>query len=92
MDLRREKKRAIMRYAGYVAGTLGVGGLSALLSRGGMEAFAHLKKPSFSAGLGVSGGVDASLHPDGSLRGDDRRRENKAVARRAFHLLCAALR
>lgn len=43
MDLRREKKRAIMRYAGYVAGTLGVGGLSALLSRGGMEAFAHLK-------------------------------------------------
>ena len=48
MDLRREKKRAIMRYAGYVAGTLGVGGLSALLSRGGMEAFAHLKKPSFS--------------------------------------------
>ena len=31
MDLRREKKRAIMRYAGYVAGTLGVGGLSALL-------------------------------------------------------------
>ena len=48
MDLRREKKQAIMRYAGYVAGTLGVGGLSALLSRGGMEAFAHLKKPSFS--------------------------------------------
>lgn len=48
MDLRREKKRAIMRYAGYVAGTLGVGGLSALLSRGGMEAFAHLKKPFFS--------------------------------------------
>ena len=48
MDLRREKKRAIMRYAGYVTGTLGVGGLSALLSRGGMEAFAHLKKPSFS--------------------------------------------
>ena len=88
MDLRREKKRAIMRYAGYVAGTLGVGGLSALLSRGGMEAFAHL----LSAGLGVSGGVDASLHPDGCLRGDDRRRENKAVARRAFHLLCAALR
>lgn len=41
MDLRREKKRAIMRYAGYVAGTLGVGGLSALLSRGGMETFAH---------------------------------------------------
>ena len=48
MDLNREKKRAILRYAGYIAGTLGVGGLSALLSRGGMEAFAHLKKPSFS--------------------------------------------
>ena len=48
MDLRREKKRAIMRYAGYVAGTLGVGGLSALLSRGGMETFAHLKKPAFA--------------------------------------------
>ena len=45
MDLNREKKRAILRYAGYIAGTLGVGGLSALLSRGGMETFAHLKKP-----------------------------------------------
>lgn len=93
MDLRREKKRAIMRYAGYVAGTLGVGGLSALLSRGGMGGFRPSQKAVLlSAGLGVSGGVDASLHPDGSLRGDDRRRENKAVARRAFHLLCAALR
>lgn len=42
MDLRREKKRAIMRYAGYVAGTLGVGGLSALLSRGAWR-LRHLK-------------------------------------------------
>lgn len=48
MDLNREKKRAILRYAGYIAGTLGVGGLSALLSRGGMETFAHLKKPAFA--------------------------------------------
>lgn len=48
MDMSREKKRAIMRYAGYIAGTLGVGGLSALLSRGGMEVFAHLKKPAFA--------------------------------------------
>lgn len=48
MDLSREKKRTIMRYAGYIAGTLAAGGLSALLSRGGMEVFAHLKKPSFA--------------------------------------------
>lgn len=44
MDLRREKKRAIMRYAGYVAGTLGVGGLSALLSRGGMGGLSPISK------------------------------------------------
>ena len=43
MDWNREKKRNILRYAGYIAGTLGVGGLSALLSRGGMEVFSHLK-------------------------------------------------
>ena len=48
MDWNREKKRNILRYAGYIAGTLGVGGLSALLSRGGMEVFSHLKKPTFA--------------------------------------------
>ena len=48
MDWNREKKRDILRYAGYIAGTLGVGGLSALLSRGGMEVFSHLKKPTFA--------------------------------------------
>lgn len=48
MDWNREKKRNILRYAGYIAGTLGVGGLSALLSRGGMEFFSHLKKPTFA--------------------------------------------
>ena len=48
MDWNREKKRDILRYAGYIAGTLAAGGLSALLSRGGMEVFAHLKKPSFA--------------------------------------------
>ena len=48
MNLSREKKRDILRYAGYIAGTLGVGGLSALLSRGGMEVFSHLKKPTFA--------------------------------------------
>ena len=48
MELNREKKRDILRYAGYIAGTLGVGGLSALLSRGGMEVFSHLKKPVFA--------------------------------------------
>ena len=48
MDWNREKKRIILRYAGYIAGTLGVGGLSALLSRGGMEVFSHLKKPTFA--------------------------------------------
>lgn len=47
MDWNREKKRNILRYAGYIAGTLGVGGLSALLSRG-MEVFSHLKKPAFA--------------------------------------------
>lgn len=48
MDWNREKKRNILRYAGYIARTLGVGGLSALLSRGGMEVFSHLKKPTFA--------------------------------------------
>ncbi len=48
MNLSGEKKRDILRYAGYIAGTLGVGGLSALLSRGGMEVFSHLKKPPFA--------------------------------------------
>lgn len=48
MNLSGEKKRDLLRYAGYIAGTLGVGGLSALLSRGGMEAFSHLKKPPFA--------------------------------------------
>ena len=48
MNLSGEKKRDILRYAGYIAGTLGVGGLSALLSRGGMEVFSHLKKPAFA--------------------------------------------
>lgn len=48
MDWNREKKRNILRYAGYIAGTLGVGGLSALLSRGGMEVFSHMKKPTFA--------------------------------------------
>ena len=48
MDWNQEKKRNILRYAGYIAGTLGVGGLSALLSRGGMEVFSHLKKPTFA--------------------------------------------
>lgn len=48
MNISGEKKRDILRYAGYIAGTLGVGGLSALLSRGGMEVFSHLKKPAFA--------------------------------------------
>ena len=48
MNLSGEKKRDILRYAGYIAGTLGVGGLSALLSRGGMEVFSYLKKPAFA--------------------------------------------
>lgn len=48
MNLSGEKKRDILRYTGYIAGTLGVGGLSALLSRGGMEVFSHLKQPAFA--------------------------------------------
>ena len=48
MDRNREKKRDIIRYTGYIAGTLTVGGLSALLSRGGMKVFSHLKKPPFA--------------------------------------------
>lgn len=93
MDLRREKKRAIMRYAGYVAGTLGVGGLSALLSRGGMEAFAHLKKPSFSPPgwvfpvawtlLYILMAISAAMIA---------RRRDEGIARRTIHVLGAALR
>lgn len=48
MDRNRETKRNILRYAGYISGALAAGGLSALLSRGGMEAFSHLKKPPFA--------------------------------------------
>ncbi len=48
MDRNQEKKRDIIRYTGHIAGTLTVGGLSALLSRGGMEVFSHLKKPPFA--------------------------------------------
>ncbi len=48
MDRNRETKRNILRYTGYISGALAAGGLSALLSRGGMEAFSHLKKPPFA--------------------------------------------
>ena len=48
MDRNRETKRNILRYTGYISGALAAGGLSAFLSRGGMEAFSHLKKPPFA--------------------------------------------
>ena len=48
MDMSRERKREILRYAGYIASALAAGGLSGFLSRNGMEAFSHLKKPSFA--------------------------------------------
>ena len=43
MDEKADRKKIFWRYAGYIAGTLGIGSLSALLSRGGMEAFSYLK-------------------------------------------------
>ena len=55
MNLSGEKKRDILRYAGYIAGTLGVGGLSALLSRGGM--FAMNYTASLSVIVMVYGGI-----------------------------------
>lgn len=48
MDEKADRKKIFRRYAGYIAGTLGIGSLSALLSRGGMEAFSYLKKPAFA--------------------------------------------
>ena len=48
MDEKADRKKIFWRYAGYIAGTLGIGSLSALLSRGGMEAFSYLKKPAFA--------------------------------------------
>ena len=48
MDEKAGRKKIFWRYAGYIAGTLGIGSLSALLSRGGMEAFSYLKKPAFA--------------------------------------------
>lgn len=48
MDQSRDKKKDILRYAGYIAATLAAGGLSAALSRSGMEAFSHLKQPPFA--------------------------------------------
>ena len=48
MEMNREQKRTLGRYAAYIAGTLAAGSLSAILSRGGMEAFAQLRKPAFA--------------------------------------------
>ena len=48
MDEKADRKKIFWRCAGYIAGTLGIGSLSALLSRGGMEAFSYLKKPAFA--------------------------------------------
>ena len=43
-----DRKKDILRYAGYIASALAAGGLSGYLSRGGMEAFAQLRKPPFA--------------------------------------------
>ena len=48
MDEKADRKKIFWRYAGYIAATLGIGSLSALLSRDGMEAFSYLKKPAFA--------------------------------------------
>ena len=46
----------------------------------------------FTAGLGISGGVDAAVYPDGRLRSDGRERGLEPLARCALCLLGAAFR
>lgn len=92
MDLRREKKRAIMRYAGYVAA------LSAWADfRHFSPAAAWRLSPISKSGpslrrAGCSRWRGRSFIFCGDQRGDDRRRRDEGIARRTIHVLGAALR
>lgn len=48
MDANRNQRKTAALYAGYIAATLAVGGISAVLSRSGMENFSLLRKPPFA--------------------------------------------